>query len=59
MFTWHIAQALALNQRMTYRQLAKRVLSCYDQLPVTAASPLFVGDGFDQWVGQDGALVRQ
>ena len=60
LFSWHIAQALALGQPMSYRQLAQHVLSRYDRLPATTATPLFNGDGLDQWVfGQRATAVRQ
>lgn len=60
LFTWHVAQALSLGQPMTYRQLGQHVLSRYDRLPASTATPLFSGDGMDQAVfGQPAAVLRQ
>ena len=60
LFSWHVAQALALGQPMTHRQLGQHVLSRYDRLPAAHATPLFSGDGLDQAVfGQPTAVFRQ
>lgn len=60
LFTWHIAQALALGEPLTHRQLGQHILSRYDQLPATTATPLFSGDGLDEAVfGRRAPSVRQ
>jgi len=60
LFSWHVAQALALGQPMTYRQLGQHVLSRYDRLPASTATPLFSGDGLDEPVlGQHASTHRQ
>lgn len=60
LFSWHVAQGLALGQPMTYRQLGQHVLSRYDRLPASTATPLFSGDGLDEPVwGQRAPTHRQ
>lgn len=60
LLSWHVAQALALGDPLTHRQLGQHILSRYDQLPATSATPLFSGDGLDQPVfGRQVASVRQ
>lgn len=60
LFSWHIAQALALGQPMSYRQLGQHLLSRYDQLQAATSTPLYAGDGLDEPVfGQAVPIVRQ
>ncbi len=60
LFSWHVAQALALGQPMSHRQLGQHLLSRYDQLPAATATPLYSGDGLDEPVfGQEAPFVRQ
>jgi hypothetical protein len=60
LFSWHVAQALALGQPMSYRQLGQHLLSRYDQLQAATATPLYSGDGLDEPVfGQEAPIVRQ
>jgi uncharacterized caspase-like protein len=60
LLTWNVAQAIALGQRMSYRQMAQHVLWRYDRLPASTATPLFSGDGLDQAVfDQSTPVVRQ
>jgi uncharacterized caspase-like protein len=60
LLSWNVAQALALGQSMSYRQMAQHVLWRYDRLPSSTATPLFSGDGLDEPVlGQRAPAVRQ
>lgn len=60
LLTWNVAQAIALGQSMSYRQMAQHVLWRYDRLPASTATPLFSGDGLDQPVfGPSAPAVRQ
>ncbi len=60
LFTYAIAQALALGQPMSYRQLSQHVLASHDRLPMTTATPLASGNGLDQPVlGQEAPALRQ
>lgn len=60
-FTFSLAQALAMNPAMTYRQAAQQILQRYRGRNQGQPTPLFEGPGLDQPVfgASGGAMVQQ
>lgn len=60
LFTYLTMQALSETPRLTYRQLAQRVIQKYNSYPWFESRPLFEGDGMDTYVfGEQQQTVQQ